>query len=468
MDIITPISSSASATLDASIVAVVNELWAQLASKQATNARLQTAYDQKLLLEDLRISIPPQLHSVLNPVLGWPAKTVDVLADRISFQQFVSPGDDSDRFGLNTLVDDNNFRVEVQQAVTSALIHACSFMTITQGLDTEPDVLWLAKSAMSATGLWDQRRRLLKAGLSVTHWSDEGEIDAAVVYLPEHTIEIERTSGNRLRATAIPNHTGRVLMEPIRFNPDLLRPFGRSRITPSVLSLTGSALRTIARSEVAAEFFAFPQRYAMGVESDAFDMSKWRASMSTFLMISRDENGDIPEVGSFSQQSMQPHTEQLRQWASLLAAESQIPLDELGFPSDNPSSDSAIQSQRDPLRLKADSMIDGLRTTLKRVAVTSVMLRDKLREVPGDLLRVQASFAPTVRMSEAAAADALLKQVQVIPWLAESTVVLEKLGYSADAIERLLADKKRAAGADTLQRLADISTRAGDELLAVE
>jgi phage portal protein, SPP1 gp6-like len=147
--------------------------------------------------------------------------------------------------------------------------------------------------------------------------------------------------------------------------------------------------------------------------------------------------------------SMQPHTEQLRQWAALLAAESSIPLDELGFPSDNPSSDSAIQSQRDPLRLAAERCIRGFQSALRQVAVLTVALRHGW-ETAQEATNVQAHFAPTVQVSDAAAADAVLKQVQVMPWLAESGVVLEKLGYSAATAERLMNDKRRAEGVQAL------------------
>lgn len=114
----------------------------------------------------------------------------------------------------------------------------------------------------------------------------------------------------------------------------------------------------------------------LGADEEALTGSKWSALTSRLLTISRDEEGEVPTVGQFPQISMQPHTDQLRQWASLLAAESQIPLDELGFPSDNPSSDSAIQSQRDPLRLAAERAIRGFKQSLRQVALLSVALRE--------------------------------------------------------------------------------------------
>lgn len=462
LSIASTITSAAAPSVDREAFELAFQMIQKLEAKRTRNSVRQIAYDQKMLLDDLKISLPPQLRGVLEPVLGWPAKVVDVLSSRINFERFVTPGDDGDPFGLNRISEDNSFQSELGMAVTSALTHSVSFLTVSQGEEgDESDILWLAKSAQNATGLWNARGRRLRAGLSVLDRDEHGESTAYAVYLPDRVVTLHK-NGRSWVADVVANPTGRVLMEPIAFRPDLNRPFGRSRISRAVLAHTGSAMRTIARSEVGAEFFAYPQRYALGVDKGAFDENKWRASMSTFMAIDKDEDGELPKLGEFSPQSMLPHTEQLRQWASLLASESNIPLDELGFPSDNPSSDAAIQSQRDPLRLIAASFIrNQLQLTLRRLVSTSVMLRDGSTSAPDQLSSVQAWFAPTVHTTDAAAADAVLKQVSVMPWLAESPVILEKLGYDQPAIERLLADKQRAGGGSRLDRVLEAARSAG-------
>ena len=301
----------------------------QLQAKRARNRVRQNYYDQRVGLKDLGISIPPQLRNI-DSVLGWPAKTVDVLADRIRFEKFISTQEsNTDPFGLNELVAQNDFQEVFAQAASSALINSCAFITVTQG-DTEagePEVLWLPRSAHWATGLWDQRKRSLAAGLSVTRTDTDEFGDVTVrdvtVYLPDKTVVLGfPAAGERAEATAVvlPNPVGRPLMVALVVGADLRRPFGRSRITRAVMSLTDSAVRTIVRSEVAAEFFSTPQRAILGADPEALEASKWDAVMSKMLAISRDENGELPQIQQFSQMSMQPHTEQLRQWAALLAA----------------------------------------------------------------------------------------------------------------------------------------------------
>ena len=112
------------------------------------------------------------------------------------------------------------------------------------------------------------------------------------------------------------------------------------------MSIVGSALRTVKRAEVSAEFFSFPQKYVTGVSEEAdIKLDRWAAAMSTLLTITADPDaGEKPTVGQFTQQSMAPHTEQMRMWASLFSGETGLTLDDLGFPSDNPAASEAIKA----------------------------------------------------------------------------------------------------------------------------
>ena len=78
------------------------------------------------------------------------------------------------------------------------------------------------------------------------------------------------------------------------------------------------------------------------------------ASMSSMLSFENNSDGDNHvHVGQFTQQSMQPHLEQLKMFASLFAGETGLTLDDLGFATDNPSSAEAIKAAHENLRLTA-------------------------------------------------------------------------------------------------------------------
>jgi hypothetical protein len=89
------------------------------------------------------------------------------------------------------------------------------------------------------------------------------------------------------------------------------------------------------------------------MDSNAEQMEKWRATMSSMLRIDKDEDGDKPVVGQFQAAAQTPHMDQLRVFAGLFAGETGLTLDDLGFPSANPSSSEAIRAAHESLRLTA-------------------------------------------------------------------------------------------------------------------
>ena len=82
-------------------------------------------------------------------------------------------------------------------------------------------------------------------------------------------------------------------------------------------------------------------------------MNVWKAAMSAMMTFTKDEDGEHPIPGQFQQQSMSPHIEQLRMFASLFAGETGLTLDDLGFATGNPASAEAIKAAHDNLRLTA-------------------------------------------------------------------------------------------------------------------
>lgn len=142
------------------------------------------------------------------------------------------------------------------------------------------------------------------------------------------------------------------------------------------MKIMEGAMRTIKRSEISAEFYSFPQKYILGMDSDAEKMDKWRATISSLLRIDKDEDGDKPVVGQFTQQSMAPYMDQLRTFASLFAGETGLTTDDLGFVSDNPSSQEAIKASHENLRLTARKAQRNFSSGFLNVGYLAACLRD--------------------------------------------------------------------------------------------
>lgn len=274
--------------------------------------------------------------------LGWCAKAVDSLADRLVFKEF-----SNDLFDLNEIFNLNNPDIFFDSAILSALISSCCFIYISMGNEGYPRLQIIEGS--EATGVIDPITGLLKVGYAVLDKSENGNPKTEVIFLPDRTdyyFEKELYS-------SVKNPAGIPLLVPIIYRPDAVRPFGRSRITRASMYFQAHAKRTLERADVTAEFYSFPQKYVVGLSQDAEPLDKWKATVSSMLQFTKDDEGDSPKLGQFSQPSMSPFTEQLRTLASGFAGETGLTLDDLGFITDNPSSAEAIKASHETLRITA-------------------------------------------------------------------------------------------------------------------
>lgn len=427
---------------------VLDQLVKVWEDKKSRNTLRSLYFDTKNTLKDLGISLPPQLASA-EAMLSWPAKAVTSLASRSIFDGYVVDGEDQDPFGLSPILSDNSWDVELPQAQVSGLVHGVSFVSVTAGdvASGEPEVQVLARSARHGAAIWDRRKRGVSSALSIADTDDRGEPTSIAIYLPESVIIADKQPGSGVwKVDRRPNPVGRVLVTPLCFRPELDRPFGHSRVSRAVMQLTDAAVRTVVRSEVGAEFYATPQRYILGADPAMFgdDAARWRATVSNMLATDRDEYGQVPTVGQFSQMSMQPHLDQLRTIAQLFAAETNLPVSSLGIVQDNPASAEAIYASKEDLVMECNSANRVWGAALRTVAENIVRVRDNLSETPDELKGLQVKWRNPATPSIVSASDAFVKQVSAIPWLAESEVALEMLGYDEATRTRLLSDKKRA------------------------
>ncbi len=365
-------------------------------------------YEMKNRVKDFMISTPPDL-ALWQSVLGWCATAVDALADRIVFREF-----EEDNFDLNEIFKMNNPDIIFDSAVLSATISSCCFIYISPDETGYPRLQVIDGS--NATGVIDPITGLLEEGYAVLKRdNDTGTPTLEAYFTKEETRYIRKG----VRMDEIVTHkVGYPLLVPIIFRPDAKRPFGHSRISRSCMALVGSALRTIKRSEIAAEFFAYPQKYVTGLAEDAEPMEKWKAAMSAMLAFTDDGDGNHPVVGQFAQQSMEPHLAQLKMFASLFAGETGLTLDDLGFATANPSSSEAIKAAHENLRYTARKAQRSFGSGFLNAGYLAACLRDKYQYDRSQLYLTKAAWAPIFEPDAAAlsgAGDALLKLQQAFP-----------------------------------------------------
>lgn len=320
-------------------------------------------YEMKNGIRYFRTIIPKELMWMVE-TLGWCAKAVDSLADRLVFREFKN-----DNFDMNSVFAMNNGDILPDSAVLSALISSCCFIYISEDGDGYPRLQIIDGS--NATGRKDPITGMLKEGYAVISRDKYGNPDLEAYFLPGVTEFYQ--GGELIRRD---NHAAPYpLLVPVIYRPDAMRPFGHSRISRACMDIQDAARKTLMRSEVSAEFYSFPQKYVTGISQDT-EFDNQQAFISSFLKFTKDDEGESPKLGQFDQQSMSPYTEQLRTFAALFAGETGLTLDDLGFVTDNPSSADAIKSSHENLRLAARKAQRNFGTGLLNAGYLAACVRD--------------------------------------------------------------------------------------------
>lgn len=433
---------------DASLLGELLQVWR---SKRNMNMTRSVYYDGEAALQDFGISLPPQMRSI-TAALGWVAKGVNAVTDRSKFEGFVLPDGTDDPFGLEQIMYDNRFRVEFPQAKVSSAVHGCSFITVSEGdvQSGEPEILMLARAADDSAAVWDRRRRRIRGFLSVV--DVENEVPTVLVmHTPEKVVTLRKTSTSWV-ADVRANPLGVVTVAPLVYKPELKRPFGHSRITRAAMGYSDAALRTIVRSEVSAEFYSAPEYFLFGADVAAFvGTDKWTALMGRIKALDVEDGADKPDLHRFTGASPQPHTDQLRLWASLFADDQDL---EVKFAdSANPSSADAIFAAKETLITTTRDANDVWGQGAVDAMHFAVMLRDGLTDIPGELRRLSAQSTDPAIVSPSARADAFTKLASSIDGFGSSEVGMQFAGLTQEQIVRFQAEQRRSQAGNRLESL---------------
>lgn len=364
-------------------------------------------YEMKHVAKDMHVATPKEL-MWLNETLGWCAKAVDSLADRIVFREFRD-----DNLDMNEIFQLNNMDILPDSAILSALIASCSFIYIS--LDTSGFPRMQVIDGGNATGEMDPITGLLTEGYAVLKRDCDTDMPVMEAYFTPERTEFYK-NGKPWQITV--NDAGIPLLVPIIFRPDARRPFGHSRISRACMSLVDGAVRTIKRSEITAEFYSFPQKYVTGLAQDSERMDKWRATVSSLLAFEKDDDGDHPILGQFAQASAQPHIDQLKMFAAAFGGETGLTMDDMGFPQSNPSSSEAIRAAHESLRLTARKAQRTFGTGLLNAGYVAACLRDGYQYNRQVIYLTKPVFEPIFEPDAqmlSGIGDAVLKLNQAIP-----------------------------------------------------
>lgn len=407
-------------------------LKAKLKNKEKRVKLRYRYYEQKELSKDRGVLVPRWLKGMYRSTIGWCAKSVDTLADRLVFQGF---DENTDYYGVNSIFSLNNPDVFFDSVIKESLIGSVSFVHITHGEGEERIPRLSVLTAKDATGVMDEITGLLKEGYAVLERDRDGRPVLEAYYTPENTIYYD---GKGELVQVEENPARYPLLIPAPFKPDSERPFGHSRISRSCMYYQQFAQNTMERAEISAEFYSFPQKYITGLDPQADPLDSWRASISAFLSFDKDEDGETPKLGQFSQQSMSPYTDQLRMAAAMFSGETGLTLDDLGFVTDNPSSAEAIKASHETLRLIARKAQRNYSTVFANIGYISASLRDETAYARTLVVDMKPIWLPVFEPDAAMLSnvgDGAIKLNQAIPNAFDRETLRELTGIESEGNE---------------------------------
>lgn len=411
------------------------------------NKLRQQYYEGKNKLKDFGISTPPELLSV-ETVVGWPQKAVDALAVRSRFDGFTAEDDDVQVL-LDKVSDRSRIGVKYRQAVTSELIHSCCFATVSVDEKGLSHIDFY--SAEDASAVWDEAKGHIGYGFVINDRDNWGIPTEMTMYLDDKAISLWREAGEIWHFEEHPYKMGRPCMELFAYRPTYRKPFGQSRISRAVMSITDSAVRGALGGDISFQFAVAPQKWLMGADKDIFSTkTRWESYIGNIMAVGyNNPDGVMPQFGQLPQASMQQYIDFMRAQAARFAGETNVPLHMLGIVTDNPSSAEAIYAASEPLIIECQDLNDGSRDSLKTLALMCIAAeRDKaLGELTDEEVDITANFANPAMPSIVSQADAMVKIASVVPEFAGTDTFFEQIGMSEDIRKKALSEMRRKKAA---------------------
>lgn len=417
----------------------VSELLAQkllvcLAHKEIRVRDKYEYYNADNEIRDFGISTPKKMiHS--RPGIGWASRAVNTLSDRVIFDGFAK-----DTFGINDYLEDINAQSVIDKAKHDAFIAGCAFVAISDDPESNRKLL-VPFTAQEATGEIDQTTGLLKYGLAVTKWTIPKKRKMNIlfdpcdymVFTPNFTAIFE----SRTISAIIPNPTGRCLLHPITHRSSADRPLGKSRLTNTVRRIIQEVGRLKRREEIAEEFYALPQRYINGLAEGAKKDDGLDSAIGKVWAITKDEDGEKPEIGQLAQMSINQFETAKKDKARDFCAETALTLRNLGYETSNPTSAESLTAMSDDLLLEATNSQTEMGKQIKQIAITLRLALDMNNIIAPGLKAIIPAWKPIFQIDIGVAGDSMLKLLQVMPELQGTVTSYRMLGIGIREAEEL-------------------------------
>ena len=444
--------------LPSSLRDTVEQLTEEYARHQGHNNKLKDYYDGNVRVSDYGVTADIENDQTCD----WPEKAVSAWAERITLER-VSLAAEQDSTDLDRVLEYNDLINAYNQHVPVKGLYGCMAATVTRDQAGHARVRFHGADTFTAIPSPDFTDGVVASGLAIarrefTSWSMQQMVPTVVhLHLPHDVGEFRQVESGRwvYEDAPIAEELPTLYVFAHR-RVGTVAPFGRTRITKFVRTLTDDAIRCMWHMQISGAFYSMAKLYMVGLTNDQFDAvmeNKSQYQLSRMLALTtNEETGQNPVIGQLSGNSPQPFIEELRSLATQFSGATSVPLDALGIVQDNPSSAEAISSARENIALIAKRDIESDKATLRRVIRAALAIEGNTTTDRLDA-DVHLKFADPVRYSPAANADWALKVNSMREVFGKTDVAARAVGIDDDELDEVKSEEAKEAAATMARAL---------------
>lgn len=385
----------------------------------------------------------------------WPQKAVDALADRIRLEGFTSP-EELDQAEIDSIAERTNLVSNYNRHLPVKLIYGCMAATVNRDADGHAKVRFHSAETFTALPSPDYTDGVVAGGMAIarrerTPWSNGYMVPTVVnLHTPYNVGEFRQVDNGQWTYTPGPTREELPTLYVFSHNgTGTLAPFGQTRITRFVRTLTDDAIRCMWHMQISGAFYSMAKLWMTGLTDEQFDSvmeNKSKYQLSRILALTVGADGETPpNVGQLSGNSPQPFIDELRALACQFSGATGVPLNSLGIVQDNPSSAEAIQAAREDICLVAERDIEADKSTLARVVRAALAIeRNTTTDALADV-DILPRFASPMLYSLSAKADWATKVASIRQGFGETDVAARMVGIDESDLASVKSDEARAA-----------------------
>lgn len=362
--------------------------------------------------------------------VGWGRRAVEMRANKTHFDRF-----ENDDLQFTELMEKYKIYQALNKLKEDTLVAGCSFLALVGDRV-------LPFTAQEASGRFNWREQMLSSGVAA-FTNDTRSLGGVsvpeefVAFYKDRTIIKRRAEEEEI----IPNPTGRPLIGLLTHHATTKRPFGNSVLVRPARDAIQDASRTLHQAMISAYLYNRKVDVLLGVDTST-EVEKSKTVAGDVLMVSPNDDGQIPKVDEFAQHAMTPFNDTLMISARNFCAATKLSLANLGISSDAPQSPEALEIVGDDLRDDIAEWHGELGQELKDFLFTIFLYENGITEVDANLQaqfdRIVPVFKPIYKSDFSKFGDAVGKIAKYAPNLLRARSIWRTVGLTSEEIDSVI------------------------------